>query len=492
MRQRTWSLVIAAALLTAGGVALASSVQGKDYERTATVEETGAHAIEWDSPDPGTLRLALAPHDGADAAEATVSLVADDGDRVGTYTLDDEWPRLDHAMEPDERIDVVVHRLVDADLAALHEEGHPVDWTDRTLDERTVTLAEGDGERVRTQVAVDLDEAPIHAGLALDGSVEDLSVTGEDPDERTALEAEVDRADTDQGQALAPEVNPRALDADSLLVRLDAGTLDGTLDLTLSTLGTDDPHVVRASEDADGDEPEEPEDAEETNETTAGEEEPAEPATTQVELEPGTPVAVALEDADAAATLAGEEGHVAVFAPDETVVDTVELDDREHEEREGEDGEEAEPATADLPVAGEGEHVLVLGDADENATLELPAAALADSRTLETETVNGTAAPNGTLHVRGHANATAAIEGGLIGFGWDSQDVDAERTVRLEDPDGEVAYEERRTTAGGAVAAFCPHEDDAVLGPSGDYTVETSSTGVGDEGIAFELTTYVR
>lgn len=489
MTRRTWTLALAALLLTAGAAVVATSVQGQDYERTAVVSEVGAYEVEWESHEPGQLRLALSPDDGANSPEAVVSLVDGDGERIGTYTLTEEWPNLDHEVQPDETVTVLVHRAVEAEIQALHEEGHPVDWKERSLAERTVDLAEGDAEPVRTQVVVDLDRTPVHADLSLDGAVDGLEATAVNGEDETALEAYVDHADTEEGQALAPSVYPAALEADTLNVKLAAETLDGSLTLDLYTLEEQPAHVV---EEESTSEDTEDADAEKEEETTSedGADEEASTPTSVAQLPPDTPVAVTVGDADSSLTVLGEEGHVVAFGPDDTVVAAERL---EHDGHEDDDYNDTSNATASIPVNETGEHVLVLRHADEPARLEAPADLFEESRELERVEVTGEIEGDGGFAFGSNGSAERTLDTGVFAFSWSAEGVDADREVRLEGPSGDTLYEANSSSVYGAeVTTACPEHAEPFAGPAGAFTVHTESTSADDQGLSFTFVTYER
>ncbi len=480
-------------MLTAGAVAVATSVQGQDFDRHAVAEGTQAYEVEWESADPGMLRLSLAPSENASVPTASISLVDEEEGVEGTYELDDEWPRLDVRVEPGEEPVVMVHETREAQLDVLVEEGHPVDWSPIDLATESQVLVSGDRERVNTQIVLDMDRVPVHMGLELDGLVDSLDLTASQ-EETTVLEATVDHADARAGHRLAPSLDPGAFDDGNVLVKVQADELDGELALTTYHLEKDTPHVVHENESNE----DEPRDSKPDKEDGAREQDRASADQRSPALQPlrnvtpGSPVGLALaEDQQLWLASEDEDARLVLFDPDDEVNTTLGFDETTPEE--APNGTHEDRSWASLDLESTGEHVLVL-DARENAKLYAQAADRIEHRGLDRIEIQGHAAPNGSsLLSSSSANETVQVEGGVFGFSWTSQSIDVDRDVELVGPSGETLYEASAMSADRAkIASHESAASDPLVGPSGEYSVLTEATSVHDEGIEFTLTVYER
>lgn len=523
MEQRTWAITVAALLLAGSGLALATNVQGQDFERKGELADPGdAYRIEWDSEDAGTLRLSMDPASDATSPSAIVSLFEGD-ERLGTYTLDEDWPRLDQKVDARDRLVLVVHRTVDAEVDVLAEEGHPVDVDRVELATDNVELVSGDDEAVRTQIALDREDPFANLALTFEGDAEDLEVEVLNEADETMLEATAPRIDTREGQALSASVSPDAFETGSVLVRVTADTLNGTLGLDIQQLAVDNPHVVEADEDAKHDEgdagddepaqanrtAEEPDDGQENDtekrETADTREEQSRDSSLRkiTDLTPGDPVAVEVPAGVEALYVVGEEdcATAIAFDADDQLAGVAMLDRDEGAQSwdEGEDEEDhnaSDKVVVSLPVEAPGEHVVLLEDSHDDGALYMDVDEPVDTRVLDTIEVEGQISSDDDRMI-GSSNGTntsaeEALEGGLIGFSWRSDGVDIEREVRLVGPDGEALYEAHGASAGPIQVTTDGHQEDPLVGSAGDYTIETDSESAIDRGMSYTLVTYER
>lgn len=488
MRTRTWTLLAALTLLTAGALALATSVQSQNFERQAvTDQDATAHSVDWQSHDPGMLRLSLAPTDNASQPHATVSLLDADGTLQGTTTLDTEWPRLDVHMQPGDEQRFFIHQTHDAEITILAEQGHPINWNTLETSTQTTTLATGDREPIKTQIVIDNEDQPVHMDLTLDGAVHDLDITATNPDEETVFYATAEHADAAAGHQLAPTLDPSAFQTGSLLVQLETTELDGTLGLTTHHLALGPPHVVHAD---DNEPQEEPTNA--TQEPHDTDDEAQEPGLIELRtLNPSAPLGVTITDTDAPVHIASEDedARVLLFDPDDAYLGTTSLD---QDPPEAADDEAQNGTWLTLPLNTTGEHILIL-DAEEDATLYAPNEDTLHLRGVDRVEHQAQATPEKEgFTMRSNATATMEIPGGVFGFAWTTNGFDVKRDIELLGPSEEVLYDATAVTADRFHIASHKDTADPIAGSTGTYTVNTETTSLHDEGITFTITHYER
>lgn len=501
MNQRTWAITLIAVLLAGSAVALATNVAGQDYERQGEIVETGsAYAVDWDSEDAGKLRLSLDPADSAADPSAQVS-VFEDGARQGTYTLDEDWPRLDQRVEPSAEIAIVVHRALESEIDVLAEEGHEMGLERLELSTQSVELVEGDNEAIRTQVALDVDRPLANLALNLDGDADDLQVTALNEDDETVLEAQAATIDTSAGQQLVATLSPSNFEQGSMLVRVQVATLNGTLSLEKASLEAPTDNVVQVSEDTSSSSTndtstEEPNDTQPTN---TSEDAPAsQRALTKItELEPETPTAVEVPAGVEALHIVADDDCVTavVYGPDDSIVATKMIaEDEGAREWNGSDEDHSHKVVDDIPVDTTGEHVVFLDGHDEaELYMRLADGVTVDHRELEVTKVEGETSGNESRVLSSdNSTANATLDGGLVGFSWHSNGADAHREVRLLGPDGQTVYESEGVGASHLTIRDSEQNRDPLVGPDGEYTIETESRSVYGQGISYTLFTYER
>lgn len=499
MNQRTWAITLIAVLLAGSAVALATNVAGQDYERQGEIDETGsAYAVDWDSEDAGKLRLSLDPADTAADPSAQVS-VFEDGERQGTYTLDEDWPRLDQRVEPSAEIAIVVHRALESEIDVLAEEGHEMGLERLELSTQSVELVEGENEAVRTQVALDVDRPLANLALNLDGDAEDLQVTALNEDDETVLEAQAATIDTSAGEQLVATLSPSSFEQGSMLVRVQVATLNGTLSLEKASLEAPTDNVVRVSEDTSSSSANDTQETNDTQPTNTSEDAPAsQPVLRKVtDLEPETPTAVDVPDGVDALHIVAEDDCVTavVYGPDDSIVATRMIaEDEGAREWNDSDDKHSHKVVDDVPVDTTGEHVVLL-DGHDGAELYMRLAdgVTVDHRELEVTEVEGETSGNESRFLSSdNSTANATLDGGLVGFSWHSNGADAHREIRLLGPDGETVYEAEGVGASHLTIRDSEQNRDPLVGPDGEYTIETESRSVYGQGISYTLFAYER
>lgn len=499
--RRTWAIALTAALLAGSAVAIASGVQGQDFEREGQLDATGsAYEIEWDSEDPGKLRLSLDPDDGATNPRALVSLIGPDGDRIGSYELTEQWPRLDQRVEAQSTYKVIVHRALDSEVDVLAEEGHPVSLERIELSTERVPLVDGDDEAIRTRVSLDREAAPVHLGLSLEGQAEDLQITALNEDDEPVLEASAQAINTSAGERLVGTLHPEALRAGSILVQIQADALDGSLGLRVAEISEGSPNVVEAHSSSSG---------QDTNTSTSSGNETTSsgdgnatdsaeqiPLTRVAKLEPGTPVAVSVPEGVEALHVVAEEdcGEAVVFGPQDNVVGQAPLASEEGAEawNGSDDDSHEDRVVASIPVNATGKHVVVLANAWEEGALYMRVQEPVDHRELNITEVEGQTEGDGDLFGSSNGSSEDAIDGGLLGFSWESQGADLHREVELTGPSGETLYHAEGMGAGSATVMYDHNGTHPLVGPSGNYTVTTEGQSATGEGISYTLYAYQR
>ncbi len=489
---RIWAVALAALLVGSGAVVFATQVQGQEFEHRGEIEAaTAAYELDW-REDPGKLRLALSPADGAVSPAAQLSLFNPDGVHLGTYALDDAFGTLDYIVEDRGEYTLVVHRAVEADVSVLSERGHDIELTRTELVTTEIELVEGEHTSLAHQVALDRDQRDAHMSLALDGTATGLVVEALNADGETVLEAQAAEIDTSQDQILVPELTPEAFSQGSLLVRVSAESFNGSLALELATIETTADHVITISSHSEDEEENDEEPTSEENETSPEPDAEAEVERTRVtELAPGVPVAFDVPEGVDHVYIVGQDrcGVGVLFSPSDEILGAVPFDEDEAAYTE----ENGSWAAMAIPTDGAGEHVAMVVDTHDPGYLVIPGAfESVDHRELEIAEINGTLEGESGLLTRSSATTTAELPGGLLGFKWRSQGLSVDREVRLVSPNNETVYDAHGISAAGYTVFSGGFGHSDLLGPDGLYTIETEGSSTFDGRVSFELAHYVR
>lgn len=502
MRTRTWSLVAAALLIGGLGVAFATTVSGQAFEHHADVTDAGtAYTIDWRQEDPGKLRLQFDPVDQAAEPSATLSLFSPGHDLVGTYEMDADWRQLDYVIQEPGEHTLVVHKATGANIQILTEDDARADVEEASLQRDTVTLLEGERQAVAYQMAIDPDTRLAHMGVVFQGQASELAVEVLGQDDEIILEGSAPSLDIDQAQALGATLAPAELDQDQLLVRLEAQSLNGTVALELLSFPEEHPEVFSVHSQADGsNDTEEANDTEsddgngtEANQSAEASWEPPIDGVVVSELEPGTPVGFSVPAGVESVYLIAEDdcAYGTVYGADDQVIASQIIS-----EEEGMIWNEEENLVAiEVPVSQDGEHVALLTENHDPGKLFIPgieSADLVEARELEVEETTLTFEQEASLFSGNESQSQATnLTSGLIGFSFRTQDgADIAREISLYGPEGEELYSSTSMASsyGFRVVSDGYSQDGPVVGPTGEYTVETD--GSSPTGSTIETTLY--
>lgn len=508
MKQRTWAVTLATVLLAGSAVAIAASVQGQDFERKGVADAPGtAYEIEWDSEDAGKLRLLLDPADDATSPSAKISLFRS-AERIGSYELDDTWPRLDHQAEPGAEYTLIVHRAYQSEVDVLAEEGHPIDIDRVQLTSETVQLAEGEDEAIKTQIAIERDRPYANLALTFDGDAEGLEVIALNADDEPVLKATATRIDTSASEQLVATLHPDAFQASNLLVRVQADELNGTLGLQMDELVEPSDNVVttetttRSTSEDNGTSSSTRDEGNATDGTGNGTQASGPELKRIADLPAGTPIAVDVPEGVSALHVVAEEdcGEAVVFGPDDSIEGIAPLSTEDGAERWNSSDDEDEHSrsssdevVAEVPVSGPGEHVVVLANSWEDGALYMRVDEAVDHRELDTKEIEGEIdGENRTLLTSSSGTANETLTGGLLGFSWNSNGVDLKREVQLTAPNGDVLYSASGIAADHVTVATDHDGTHPLVGPDGGYTISTESQSALDRGLSYTLVAYER
>lgn len=499
MRNRLLTLGCAALLLGGLGLALAGTVAGKDFERQGVITDAGsAYTLAWGGEE-GRLRLALAPVEDALAPSAQLSLFSPDRMHLGTFTLDATWPTLDYLVEARGDYALVVHQALDASLEVLAEDDAVVTLERTKMRTETIEVVAGVHEDgLVHQFALERGSRDAHLELDLEGTAENLHAEVLNSEGVVVLTAEAALFDTQADGVLVQTLSPEDLTPGSMLVRIKAESLNGTLTLVASGFPAPVRHVFTGlpapGHDHDHDEDDE---AHEGDEVHAESHRPDHVVVT--ELVPGEPVAFDVTTDAVVVVTERYTAQAALFDAADRLVTFTEVG----EDAEGAfvwDEEEGLYAVA-IPVASEGEFVVVLFGSREGL-LVLPGLTEAPAhRTLDVEALELTLGPDeeeedeellglplATIAREDSLNATVELPRGLVGFDVWASGVELEREVRLSGPDGEIATEDESSFHN----EICP-DAVALAGSSGEYTVEVDRSALLSDGaVEISFLHYVR